>query len=648
MLRIVLIILIGSALQHCFAQGKKGALLTVGQNATTASDFEYLFKKNNKDPKTGLTEAGINEYLQLIVNFKLKIAEAMKNGLDTTANFRKEFANYREELRRPYSANKNIMDKLTQEAYDRLKWEVNAAHILIRVTPDASPKDTLTAYNAIASVRDKLSKGGDFLALAREFSEDPSAKTNSGNLGYFSALQMVYPFEKAVYGLKAGEVSPIFRTQFGYHLTKMIDKRPARGELEAAHILIKKGEFPAKAKTEIFDIYNKLNSGVAWDTLCRTRSQDVSTKDNGGKLRPFGVGALSSVPEFEAAAFGLQHPGDISNPVESRSAWHIIKLIKKIPLADYSEIETSLKQRVSRDERLRTMETKALEEKKKKLGFEENASLKKNFFDLADSTLANAQWKYKGEKNLLSMTLFAIQGRRPVTGEDFVKFVIERQGKEFQAPRIYMTQLYNQLVNEKIGEIEEEELMKNNADFRNLFTEYKEGILLFDIMEKEVWHKASADSVGQLHYYDQHKDKYTAGERVEARVFTLKSAQLLEEVKEKITKGDTLKPADMEKFSSVSDVRMYEKGASKAVDKAPRIAGVYFLEVEGAAYVVEVLRLAPPGIKSFQEARPAVVADYQNELEKNWLAQLRKKYPVEINRAELKAVKKKILSKKLS
>ena len=648
MVRVFLIILIGSASQRCFAQGKKEALLTVGKNVTTSSDFEYLFKKNNKDPKTGLTEAGINEYLELIINFKLKIAEALGNGLDTTAAFRKEFANYREELRRPYSANKNIMDKLTQEAYDRLKWEVNAAHILIRVMPDAAPKDTLNAYNTIASVRDKLLNGGDFQALAREFSEDPSAKQNSGNLGYFSALQMVYPFEKAVYGLKKGEVSPVFRTQFGYHLAKLIDKRPARGEVEAAHILIKKGESSEKAKAEIFDIYNKLNSGAEWDTLCRARSQDASTKDKGGKLRPFGVGALSSVPEFEAAAFGLQHPGNISSPVESRSAWHIIKLIKKIPLSDYSEMEASLKQRVSRDERLRTMEAKASEEKKKKLGFEENASLKKDLFDLADSTLANAQWKYKGGKNLLSMTLFSVQGRPPVKGGEFVKFVVERQGKEFQSPRTYMTQLYNQFVNEKIGEIEEEELVKTNADFRNLFNEYKEGILLFDVMEKEVWHKASSDSTGQLHYYEQHKDKYAAGERVEARVFTLKSAQSLEEIKEKITKGDTLKPADLEKFSSISEARMYEKGTSKAVDKVSRAAGIYFPEVEGTAYVVEVLRLAPPGIKSFQEARPAVVADYQSELEKNWIAQLRKKYPVEINRSALKAVKKKILSKKPS
>lgn len=645
MIKLFLVILIGATSWSCFAQGKKETLLTVGKNVVMASDFEYLFKKNNKDIKTGLTEAGINEYLQLIINFKLKIAEALKSGLDTTAAFRREFANYREELRRPYSANKIIMDKLAQEAYDRLKWEVNAAHILIRAVPDASPKDTLAAYNEMASIRDKIAKGEDFLALARELSEDPSAKSNSGNLGYFSALQMVYPFEKAVYDLKVGEISPVFRTQFGYHIVKMIDRRPARGELEVAHILVKKGD-AGKAKAEIFDIYNKLNSGVAWDTLCRHRSQDASTKDNGGKLRPFGVGALSSAPEFEAAAFGLQHPGDISSPVESRSAWHIIKLIKKNPLPNYTEIETSLKQRVSRDERLRTMESKALEEKKKKLGFDENASLKENFLDLVDSTLVNAQWKYKGPKNLLPLTLFTFQGRQPVKGEEFIRFLTERQSKEFLSPRAYMTQLYNQFVNEKMGEIEDEELVKNNTDFKNLFNEYKEGILLFDIMETEVWHKASIDSVGQLSYYNQHKDKYSAGERMEARVFTLKSPQFLEDMKEKITKGDTLKPAEMEKFSNISEARMYEKGASKAVDKVPQVAGVYFPEADGVAYVVEVLRLVPAGIKSFQEARPAVVADYQNELEKNWIAQLRQKYNVKINRSKLKAVKKRILTGK--
>jgi peptidyl-prolyl cis-trans isomerase SurA len=610
---------------------KPTILFTVDGKTTYASEFVYLYKKNHTNKSQDYTESKINEYLNLFINFKLKITEAQKRGMDTTVKFTKELNTYREELKKPYRAEKDVLDKLTREAYDHLTQEVKASHILIQIKPDATPEDTLNAFYKITDIKKRIGAGEDFEKLARELSEDPSAKYNGGSLGYFTAMQMVYPFEEAAYQTKVGEVSSIVRTRFGYHLIKVFDKRQSRGEVEVSHILLRSTkDNDVTVKNQIFEIYDQLKKGRNWDELCKQYSEDSNTKNAGGKLKPFGVGALPTVPEFEATAFALQTPGEISDPFQSNIGWHIIRLEKKIGTPTFAEIESSLKKRVARDERMKISEQALAVKRRKELGFSENGETKKKVMALADSNLLKGKWKFSGNPELKKLTLISI-GAKAVKAGDFILWIEQQRSPSKSAPAAYINQLYETWTEEKINEAEEEKIIKENPDFKYLLAEYREGILLFEIMEKEVWNKASNDSVGQRKFYKEHSNEYKAGNRIEARIFSTTDKLFLEEVKKKVANGDTLKEADMKKFKSAQNFRNYEKGESKVIDKINWVPGLHETEIDGIYYLIEVKRLIAPGIKTLEEAKAKVISDYQDSLEKNWVASLKNKYRVSLN-----------------
>ncbi|MBK5279083.1 MAG: peptidylprolyl isomerase [Bacteroidia bacterium] len=605
-------------------------LFTVNNKTVSANEFIYLYSQKNHGKPEDFTEIKINEYLDLFINFKLKVAEAQERGMDTTASFRKEFDSYKDELKKPYVAESNELNRLTKETYANLTEEIKASHILITLTPNPTPADTIAALQKLTEIRTKAMGGEDFGKLAQEFSEDPSAKTNNGNLGYFTAMQMVYPFEAAAYKTKVGEISFPVRTRFGYHIIKVFDRQPARGEVEVSHILLRTGsDNDTKVKNTIFEIYDQLKGGRNWEELCTEYSEDNATKTNGGKLRPFGVGALASVPEFEKVAFNLQQPGDISDPFQSAIGWHLVRLEKKIPVPSYKEIEPSLKRRVSRDERLQISKTALLAKRKRELNFAVGEALQK-IQSLADTSLIRGRWKYIGDEAVKNQTLFTIQSN-PILAKDFINFVYQNQANSALSPEAFMNQLYDRYVDECLSDKEEEILVAQHPEFRSLLNEYYEGILLFGIMEKEVWNKASEDSTGQHLYYNQNKSKYTAGDRLEARIFSTTDKGFLEEIQLKISKGDTITKADLKKFKSVQNKRLFEKGENKVIDKISWSIEVHQTEDEGIYYLVEVSRLVPPGPKSFSEARAQVISDYQDYLEKNWIANLKTKYPVKVN-----------------
>ena len=606
-------------------------LFTVGEKTVTTDEFLYTYRKNHQNNAEDFTEKKVNEYLDLFINFKLKVAEAQVRGLDTTAKFNAEFKTYREELKKPYRTEPDALEKLTQETYQNLTEEIRAAHILIAVKADAPPTDTLVAYQKISEIKRRIESGEDFEKLAMELSVDPSAKYNGGDLGYFTALQMVYPFEEAAYRTPVGGLSPIVRTRFGYHVIKVKDRKPARGEVEVSHILMRTGTGnDGKVKSTAFSVYDQLKGGRNWDEVCREYSEDANTKDNGGRLKPFGVGALASVPEFESMAFSLQQPGEISDPFQSSIGWHIIRLEKKIPLPGYKEMEPSLKRRVSRDERLQLSQQALSAKRKKEYSFSEDKEAKQSLLLLADSSLIRGLWKYKGQKEKLNTRLFSIQNN-PILISDFVAYVLANQKMTNLTPTVYMNQLYENLVDEKIQIAEEEELKKKYPEYNSLLTEYREGILLFEIMETEVWNKASADTLGQRNYYQNNRNTYQAGDRIEARIFTAQDKTLRDEIISKINKGDTLTDADLKKFKSIQNFRVYEKKENKVIDRISWSTGLHETESDGLFYLVEVKQLVPPGIRSFDEARAQVISDYQDYLEKSWVRQLRDKYRVKIN-----------------
>ncbi len=619
------------------AQKKEGTdkvLFTIDGQPTTKSEFLYLFGKNNQVKPTENTEASVKEYFDLVLNFKLKVAEAHDRGIDTTRAFVREFTSYRDELKKPFVASTNELDRLVKEAYDRMKEEVKAAHILVMLPADPTPADTLVAYNKISAIRQRVLNGEDFSKVAAETSEEPNAKMSQGMLGYFSANMMVYQFEDAAYRTPPGSISSIVRTRFGYHVLKVFDRRPASGEVEVSHILF--GGTDAKSRNKAFEVFEQLKGGRSWDDLCKEYSEDTNTKDRGGRLPVFGPGALAGVPEFERVAFSLTTPGEVSDPFMSNIGWHIVRLERKIPVPTFEEASPNLKRQMSRDERLQVSQGAQFRKRKLQAGFKEMSDVKAQIEALADTSLQRGHWNTTPLASIQSQALFSVGSGKPVLVKEFLAFVKEVQRPSALSPHAYFNQLYDQFVERHLNEAEDASLQATNSEYRNLVREYKEGIMFFSIMEQEVWNKGSADTTGQRAYYEHHKDKYQAGERLKARFYATPDKAFFDEVKAKIARGDSITASEVKKFKTVTPFRAFAKGDSKVLDSVPWVSGVHETDADGIHYLVEVESLLPPGQKSFQEARASVISDYQEEIEKAWVASLQKKHTVKQNKKAIK------------
>lgn len=620
-------------------------LFTVNGKDVAAEEFIYIYRKNHRQTPEEFTQEKIEEYLDLFIRFKLKVEEARNRGMDTTSAFRKEYGRYRDELRRPYLPDGRILDSLTRLTYERMREEIRASHILVMLKPDASPADTLEAYNRIIDLRKRALAGENFNDLARTYSEDPSAKSNGGDLGYFSALQMVYPFENAAYATPPGEISAPVRTRFGYHLVKVTDRRPAQGEVEVSHILLRtdNGADDGKARNTIFEIYDQLQQGVNWEELCRQYSQDVATRDKGGRLRPFRSGMLQGVPEFEEIAFGLEKPGDISDPFQTRFGWHIIRLESKIPLPSFEEMAPSLRGRISHDERMQLSKQVAQKETRKKLGFIENKEPKQKLTTLADSTLTAGQWNISSNAIDGNAVLFHMKGNA-FRVRDFLQYVQKHQKAVARSPQQYLEQLYEAYVSSVEDELLDNLIMAESPDYRWLLREYYEGVLLFEIMDQEVWKKAADDSAGQHRFYMANVQKYQAGERIEGRIFSSPSSENIRDLHNMLQRGDTLR---LPSFIAERNIRredgVFERHDRPVLGKIRPALGLRTVENGDLYYLVEIRRILPPGHRTFAEARAAVISDYQNYLEEKWVQELRKKYKVRVLKKGKKTVFRQLL-----
>ncbi|MBJ6108964.1 peptidylprolyl isomerase [Hymenobacter sp. BT523] len=523
---------------------------TLGDYPVPANEFAYVYRKNNSSAPDYGTRQSVTDYLDLYTNFRLKVLEAEKRGLDTTQAFRRELDGYRQQLAQPYLTEKSVTDQLVREAYDRMSQEVNASHILVRVAPDATPQDTLAAYQKIEQLRKQALAGEDFGQLARANSEDPSAKENGGKLGYFTAMQMVYPFESAAYKTPVGQVSQPVRTRFGYHIIKVNDKRAAQGEIKVAHLMIRMNANAAKsdsltAKKKIDELYSRLKKGENWDKLVAQFSEDAGSAANGGELPPFGTGRM--IPSFEEAAFKLQKPGDLSAPVQTPYGWHVIKLIEKQPLAKFADLEAGLKSKVAKDSRSELNKAAFLKRVRQEDQFVEVPAAKTYAFSKADTALVAGRFKYtapaaatgkpaKGAGNDNS-ALFTIKGK-PYTVKDFLTYAQQNQRPRTGAqPSFAMQQLYDQYVEQSLTDFEKNSLETKYEDYRMLVKEYRDGILLFQLMDEKVWSKAIEDTVGLKKYFAENQAKYQWDQRVQGSVVSAATPALLSRVQKELKGG---------------------------------------------------------------------------------------------------------------
>lgn len=608
-------------------------LFTINKKPVMTDEFIYLYSKNHQQKPGEFTRDKIEEYLTLFIHYKLKVEEALYRGLDTTSAFKKEYNTYRNELLKPYLPDAKIVDSLVSLTYERLKEEIKVSHILISLKPDASPQDTLRAYQKILDLRKRIIAGENFADLAAAYSDEPRAEETKGNLGYFTALQMVFPFEQVAYQTPVGEVSKPVRTQFGYHILQVEDRQPSRGEVEVSHIMIRADD--EKARNTIFDIYDKLQKGVDWQELCKQYSEDPNSKDKGGRLRPFGIGTMASVREFEAMAFALNNKGEISDPFQTQFGWHILRLESKIPLPPFEDLKASLTTRVSRDERVQVSRQALREKMKREMGYTENSPVKSKVMALADSALTKGNWKPSPEKDTEAEILFTLQNQS-FRVKDFFDYAVENQKANAMSPQQYLDQLFTDFVDATQLQLLEEKIRKQSPDYKWLLKEYYEGILLFEIMEKEVWNKATEDTVGQRTYFNAHAADYKAEERIAGKIYSASLKASLQELKKLLDEGDTAVQEYITRIRQESGA--FEKNDHPVLSKIDWSPGLHLADNNGMNYLILIEKILPPGPKTFQEARSSVISDYQTHLETSWISQLTEKFGVKVKKKARKQV----------
>jgi peptidyl-prolyl cis-trans isomerase SurA len=613
-------------------------LFTYGNESVLKSEFERVFLKNNNKEKKP-DEKSINEYLDLYVNFKLKVKEAKNMGLDTLETFKKELEGYRRQLAQPYLSDKNVSDQLVKEAYDRSLWEINASHILIFCDENALPKDTLVAYNKIVELRKQIMKGEVFDSVASKGSEDPSAKFNKGNLGWFTVFNLIYSFENFAYNTPVGQVSMPFRTRFGYHIVKVIDRRKARGEVKVAHIMIKAAtekQMEAMKKSKMDSIYIRLQNGATFEEMAKTYSEDEGTASKGGALNNITSTDTRWPEEFKDVAFKLNAAGDYSAPFLSKYGWHIIKLIERKELPSFDSQKEQLKTRISRDQRSEVNRNAVIERIKKEYNFTEYKSMLGECYKMVDSSLLKSHWLPDATKNYPAV-MFTL-GTQNFTQNDFKNYM-----NDYQTPRektsieAAVNGMYKDFVNISCLAYEEKRLDVKYDDFKNLYQEYHDGILLFDLTDKKVWSKAVNDTVGLKNYYEQNKTKYMWKDRIEATVYDCADAKIAKKVKKMVKKKIAIdsiqKVINLNSSLNVSaKYGKYEKGENAWLDSIGWNKGFTMVnESNGHVKLISTTEILEAQPKKLSEARGIITADYQSVLEKEWIAELRGKYPVVVN-----------------
>jgi peptidyl-prolyl cis-trans isomerase SurA len=623
-------------------------ILTIGNDVVTRNEFERIFKKNNQMVEAS-SQKTVDEYLDLFINYKLKVAEAKSQGLDKKEAFIKELDGYRKQLSQPYLIDQESERKLQEEAYQRMRYEVSASHILIAVPEKATPADTLAIYNKVLKMRERIIKGESFEDVARGTSDDPSVKRNSGFLGYFTAFQMVYPFESAAYKTTVGKISMPVRTSFGYHLIKVHDIRPTKGQIKVAHIMISTSNDGNEAKNleakgKIDELYKRATNNEDFASLAREFSQDPGSARNGGELPLFGSGRM--VPEFEQAAFSLQRDGQISAPLRTQFGWHIIKRIEKKEIGTFEEMLPEIKQKMTRDSRAQLSRRNFIANMKVKNKFSIDSAALKSFVKFLDSSVYYGQWK--PTTDLSGKVLFQYDGKKHSIAELAAKISSQKALKKTPYSTI-ANKTCNDLIEETIIAAEESRLDRENPDFFYLMKEYYEGILLFEITDQNVWGKSSNDNEGLTDFYNKNIDNYVWEKRFHGFVFTSTSEKTLKKAQKLILskKGGNLTPDQIvSKFIVKSDTLLKVTPLHTNIADA-RIPNFYSWKnglspVTSEDNIFKFIRfdkVVENEPKPLSEVRGQVIADYQEFLEKEWLALLRQKYVVTINNEVLEKVK---------
>jgi peptidyl-prolyl cis-trans isomerase SurA len=618
--------------------GQQEVLLKVNNDEVTTADFVRVYEKNLaliNDTEENSPE----QYLDLFIDYKLKVQEAYRKGLHNKASYKKEIASYRTQLAKDYLNDVQVTDKLVEEAYNRTKNELRARHILVRVRPDALPKDTLAAFTKLLEARKHIVAGEDFASIARKYSEDPSAKQNGGDLGWFKAFKMVYPFENAAYTTKVNEVSQPFRTSFGYHIVQPTASRIAQGSVQIAHIMIalKQKDSSIIAEEKIKEVRALLAKGAAFETLALNYSDDKNSAKKGGVLSAFEKGQLSS-SKFENTAFDLNKVGDISEPFKTKFGWHILKLIKKNPVLSFEKMKPSLSKRVTKDSRARVLSKELNTRLREQYKITQEPEII-SYFTSVLPEVYDEKLNVFTDDNALSKEALKV-GDQVYTYKDIAQALEKKYRKAPYVSRDYFVKReVENFVNNALITYHKLHLEEQDSDFGLLIKEYKEGLLLFDLLKTEIWDKAQKDSVGLNTFYVNNIERYKAPQTFTMRVFTTSQKKIASTYLKRNTQGENSnsvlsvlkKKHDSPIIVTLKDYVQEDLPMSGIV----RIGDKELLK-EGENYVVyEVVSINEAMTNTLQNVRGQVMSDYQKFLEDTFVNRLREDSNITVNETVL-------------
>lgn len=628
------------------AQEKDDVLFSVAGEPVTVSEFDYIYSKTN-GKNADYSRKSLEEYLDLYIKFKLKVKKAHDLQLDTIPALKQELDGYRRQLADAYLIDRTVTDKLVEEAYERIKQDIDISHILVNVSADASPTDTLIAYQKIMSAKKQLSSGASFETVAQAVSDDQSAKRNGGHIGYVTALfpKGLYTLETVAYNGPLNQLLGPIRTDAGYHLLKIHGRRPARGEMEAAHILIRvKGGNDSAAKAQAESILKKIEAGGDFEQLAREYSEDRQTANEGGYIGFFGINRYE--PAFENAAFALEEDGEISKVIKSNIGYHLIKRISKKPIQPFEVEKGRLEARISQDPRFEIAKSAMLNRIKKENNFKEHKKVLEEFAQMQNDTFLTFRWKAPAKPS--EDLLFSLDDYEVKLGEftDWLSRASRKRlrmggGSSDVESAVYS--LYKDFVNEKLMEFEETQLEVRYPEFKALMREYREGILLFEATKMLVWDKAGQDTLGLRKFYDSTiRGKYRWGDRVRTSVYEIHSSHkdMLQDIRNFIAENEPEKV--LAKYNTPENEILkweaftYEKNRNvpPPMAKAKWEAGALSANEPTRINTIKIYKfeeILPPATKTLEEARGYVVADYQDYLEKEWVEELKNEYRVKVN-----------------
>jgi peptidyl-prolyl cis-trans isomerase SurA len=633
-------------------------LFKVENDEVRVSEFRFIYDKNIGS-KADYTEASLNEYLEMYQNFKLKVRKAKDMGLMEDKNLQRELDGYRKQLSSSYLTDKEIVDKLVREAYDRSKKDILISHILVLLPENASQDQVELAFSKIKALRAQVSPA-NFADVATQQSQDPTARENGGDMGYFTSMQLPYELENVIYTTPEGSISEPVRTRFGYHIVWVRGSRPARGQVQAAHILLRTSETDAEQnklqETQINNIYAELKRGAKFEDLVAKFSEDNTSKASEGVIGWFGINRYSK--EFEDAAFALKNDGDFSAPIKTAAGWHIIRRVKAMQNPSYEEARTELTTKVRKDSRFNLVQQALVDKIVADAGLNLNQAVRKTILDslMVSPDFNTYRWKMPTMPNAQEV-LFSV-GTQKVTVKEFIEFALRNPADRVNAvaktgeskQEAGLEAIFKKKIAETALAYEESQLGTKYPDFRNLMREYEEGILLFEVAKRLIWDKASSDETGLQAFYNQNGGKYKWDERARIIQYKIKSedaklvAKIMKYAKKKGPEAVVAKFNTAENKLVEFSEQYIEKGKDKGMQNLKWAKGsmdVPVVATPGTTSFRKVESILPSTPKSLQEARGYVVADYQDYLEKEWVKELRGSYKIEVNKDVLKSLVKK-------